>query len=250
VEYSVSPYPKTVSFIVLALNEADNIKKTVETIFDAVSHSHITDYELILVNDGSNDGTGELMEKIAFNENNIFVVHNKINQGFGSAYLKGIQIATKEYAMIIAGDNIMPSDSIKRILNSVGTTDIILPYMSDARHRNKLRAIASWIFARLINSISKTKIKYYNSMVVRQSLFSKIQVQSTGYTLQAECVIKFIRNRASFCEIAVSHGHEFSKKPNSHALKIKNLINVFLSLKKLIKELSKKNDFFLPPDLN
>ncbi len=236
-------YPKTVSFIVLALNEAPNIDRTVKTVINAVAESSVEDWELVLVNDGSNDGTGDLMDQIASKNYRIYVVHNEKNLGFGGAYLKGVEIVKKEYIMIIAGDNIMPAQSITQIINSIGISDMLLPYMTDAKYRDKVRSIGSWTFARIINILSGTKIRYYNSMVVRRALFSNIQVRATGYTLQAECVIKFIKNGATYYEIGVSHGHQHVIKTTSHALKPKNLLNVFVSLKNLFYELSvnKKN---------
>lgn len=241
---SSSFYPKTVSFIVLALNEALNIDRTVKTVVDAVADSSVEDWEMILVNDGSNDGTGDIMDRIALTNHRIHVVHNKTNLGFGAAYLKGVEFAKNEYLMIIAGDNIMPASSITQVINSIGKSDILLPYMTDSRYRDKVRSIGSWAFARIINIISGTKIRYYNSMVVRRVLFSGIHIRATGYTLQAECVIKFIKNGAKYYEIGVSHGHEHVNKTSSHALKPKNLLNVLVSLKNLLAELSASHKLF------
>jgi hypothetical protein len=61
-------------------------------------------------------------------------------------------------------------------------------------------------------------------------LFSSIKVDATGYTLQAECVNKFLARGATYFEIGVEHGHRLNRNSTSHALKIKNLKNVFSSL--------------------
>jgi glycosyltransferase involved in cell wall biosynthesis len=232
-------YPKTISFVVLALNEADNIEETVRTITSSAYLSDIDDFELILVNDGSSDQTGILMDGISGASEKIFVVHNTRNLGFGAAYLRGLEKARMEYIMIIAGDNIMPASSIREILNNLGETDMILPFMTDAVFRERIRAIGSWSFARLINLISGTKIRYYNSMVVRRRLFTDTVIESRGYTLQAECVIKFLRKGATYIEIGVPHGFEFVRKTSSHALRPRNLLNLVYSLFKLSKDLTR-----------
>jgi glycosyltransferase involved in cell wall biosynthesis len=227
-------FPKTVSFIVLALNEEKHIEQTVYTINDALAQSVIENYEIILVDDGSTDGTFQKMQNLKNIYPKISVINNQMNLGFGGAYLKGAAYSTMEYLMIIAGDNIMPAKSITRIIDSIGECDLVLPYMTDARFREPLRRIGSWVFARLINIISGTKIRYYNSMVVRSNLLKNLKVDARGYTLQAECVVRLIKGGANYSEIGVDHGHKSSQCTGSKALHPKNILNVLNSIIRLL----------------
>ena len=236
----MKPFNKSVSFVILALNEAANIHKTFLTVSDAVSRSKLEDYELIFVNDGSSDRTGDIMDEISRQFSRTRVIHNKHNLGFGAAYLEGVKISKKEYVMIIAGDNIMPTSSITAIIDSVGQIDMVLPYMLDAEYRQIIRRLGSWGFSRLINLIFGQNIHYYNSMVVRRDLFNKESISATGYSLQAECVLKFLKKGATYLEIGVDYGYRQTQFATSHALRWKNLKNLAISLTKLIAELKLK----------
>lgn len=235
---SNQPIPRSISFLVLALNEAVKIEETVKTVLKAAAASTIETYELVLVNDGSNDTTGEIMDRIAGCHDHIHVVHNHRNLGFGAAYLRGVEVATQEYVMIIAGDNIMPASSITAIIDQLGSTDIVLPYMIDANSREVMRRCGSWLFTQLVNLISGNKIRYYNGMVVRKSLFTGVNILATGYSLQAETVIKFLRGGATYSEIGVVCGHASAGKASSKALRLSNLANLLRSLLHLFSEIA------------
>lgn len=223
-------HPSTVSFIILALNEEYYIKNTIKTVLTAVESSSLSSFEIVMVDDGSTDRTGELMDEIAANLQNAKVIHHSTNRGLGSAYMSGIKVSTQEYIMIIAGDNIMPAKSITAIVDSVGKTDMVLPFMSDEKFRAPLRRYGSSGFTWVVNMMSGNRIKYYNGMVVRRSLFEGEVIESTGYSLMAECVLKFLNKSASYIEIGVPHGYPIADKPNSKALRLRNLCNVFISL--------------------
>jgi len=220
----------TLSFIVLALNEDGHIEKTFETVLGAAAGSRLSDFEVVLVDDGSTDRTGEIMDRLSQTGDNISVIHNPKNLGIGAAYLNGVKSATKEYIMIIAGDNIMPMESITRIVDMAGTTDMVLPYMTDDKFREPLRRYGSSGFTSLINFMSGHKIRYYNGMVVRRELFQGETIISTGYSLMAECVLKFLKKGATYLEIGVPHGYPLASKSNSKALRFNNLLNLVGSL--------------------
>lgn len=226
-------FPKTISFVVLALNEEPFIDNTIKSVLLAAKNSKISDYEIIMVNDGSSDRTGEIMDQIAERIPKSRTIHNPVNLGLGAAYLKGVKVSSLEYIMIIAGDNIMPTTSISEIASEIGMHDMVLPYMSDDQFREPIRRYGSSGFTWLINLMSGNKIKYYNGMVVRRILFDGEVIDSTGYSLMAECVLKFLKKGATYFEVGVAHGYPILAKPNSKALKLKNLKNLFFSLIKI-----------------
>jgi undecaprenyl-phosphate 4-deoxy-4-formamido-L-arabinose transferase len=94
---------KSVSLIIAAYNEEnilrDSLQYAVECL-DAV----FEDYELILVDDGSTDKTGEIMDAFAKEYNYVSVLHNLINLNFGASVQRGIAASTKEYITYNAAD--------------------------------------------------------------------------------------------------------------------------------------------------
>lgn len=69
-------------------NEAGNIERAVDELF---KHNHAV--ELLIVDDGSPDGTGELAEAIAKSNSKVSVMHRKSKEGLGAAYIAGFNYA-------------------------------------------------------------------------------------------------------------------------------------------------------------
>src|SRR5262245_4720131 len=118
----------TVSFVVPALNEELNIGPTVESIL-AMATGSCSDYELVLVDDGSTDTTGKVMDELAAKDKHLKVVHNARNLGYGGAFKAGAAAATKDYVVRVCADNVTPTEQIAKVLAEVGKADIVLPYL-------------------------------------------------------------------------------------------------------------------------
>ena len=214
----------SVSFIVPALNEEENIEATVDAIIAAVDASHVKEFEIVLVNDGSFDKTGQVMHAISARNSVIRVLDNHTNLGVGASFLKAVSQRYCEYVMLVAGDNVASVSSISNTISNLGSADIFLPYISNPEIRPIFRRMGSRAFTKLINLLFGLHIKYYQGAVLRRILLNEITVSSTGYVFFAEIVVKLIKNGATYEQGGIKH----TKAPhnNSSALKIKNLLCV------------------------
>ena len=121
----------SITLIVPALNEQRLITPTVEQIV-AETEGRFLDYEILLVNDGSTDDTGRLMDALAAGNPRIRVLHNDGNQGLGYSYRRGLAQARHEYVMLLCGDGGLPASSLPAIYTQIGTADIVIPHMRRA----------------------------------------------------------------------------------------------------------------------
>lgn len=71
---------------------------------DQVLSSITDDYEIIIIDDGSTDGSGELADQLAIDHQRIRVVHHSSNQGIGQVLLTGYREAQKDWISIIPSD--------------------------------------------------------------------------------------------------------------------------------------------------
>src|SRR5690349_15262924 len=85
-------------------NEAAAISGTVERARTALEGLGIAEYELIIVDDGSQDGTAELADGLAARLPRVRVVHHEINQGYGAALSTGFGAARYDWVMYTDGD--------------------------------------------------------------------------------------------------------------------------------------------------
>lgn len=223
------------SFIVLALNEEADIEDTVRTILEAVEDSRVSEYEIVLVNDGSTDGTGAIMEKLARRHDRIKVLHNEQNLGLGGAYKRGVHVAHCEYAMLVPGDNCIPASDITLALNHLGEADIILPYLTNPKLRPLGRRIASRAFTLIINTLFGLRIRYYQGMIPRREILDTITISTDSYAFLAEAVVKLIKAgysyvQAGFPNTPVAGGHSVALQP-------KRLWGVFVAIVNLVREM-------------
>ncbi|HUI07373.1 MAG TPA: glycosyltransferase family 2 protein [Verrucomicrobiae bacterium] len=228
----------TVSFVVTALNEEGNINATVDSIRSAIQ-GRLDDYEMILVNDGSTDRTGEVMEKLAASADRIQVVHNPKNLGFGGAFKSGAVRARKEYVVRICGDNAVPAEGIGVVLDRIGQADLVIPYIANPQFRSWGRRLGSRTFTKIINTCFGLSVHYYNHCVVfPRDLLNSITIVTNGFAYQAEAVVKLLKAGCSYVEVGVNDLPRFQGE--STALKPKNVLNVVRAIFSLNRAVRRK----------
>ena len=91
------------SIVIPAKNEAENIGPTVQAIRKAFRRKRWP-YEIVVVNDGSTDGTGKVVKKIADEDDGVRVIRNRDPYGFGNAIKKGLDKCKGEIVIIAMAD--------------------------------------------------------------------------------------------------------------------------------------------------
>jgi len=100
-------YPP-VSVIVPCYNEAGNIEETVEVL----TRINYPDYDIIAVNDGSSDSTGEILDAMAARFPRLRVVHLAKNQGKAMALRMGSMLSKAEFLICIDGDALLDEHTV------------------------------------------------------------------------------------------------------------------------------------------
>ncbi|MEE8297015.1 MAG: glycosyltransferase family 2 protein [Hyphomicrobium sp.] len=224
-----------ISFVIPALNEEGIIERTTREVV-AVARGRIHDYEIILIDDGSTDATGEVMDSLAASNERIRVLHNDRNLGLGASYKRGVEVARFEYLMMLCGDGGLPATSLPLILDAIGKADIVVPFIVNLKRiKTPSRYIISRCYTHLLNLLFQQNLKYYNGLPVHKLEFLKqIDIKSTGFGFQGEVLTKLLKAGCSFVEVGVD-GAEVTG--NSRALTRKNVINVSKTILLLVKEL-------------
>lgn len=224
----------SISIVIPALNEEVVLDGVVRDIEKQVT-AFFRDYEIILINDGSADKTGEIMDRLATELPNIRVLHNPRNIGLGASYKRGVEEARCTYLMMLCGDGGMPAASLPPIFSAVGSADIVAPYVTNLRTiKSPMRYFTSRVYTNLLNILFGQKIKYYNGLPVhRVDLLRQLRINSTGFAFQGEILTKLLRSGCSMTEVGVA-GAEMTR--NSSALRLKGLINIAKVLALLVWE--------------
>lgn len=117
-----------------------NIKAHIAVCIESILKQEYTDYELLLVDDGSTDGSGDLCDIYAKKDSRIQVIHKK-NGGVTSARRLGVVRAKGKYIGFIDGDDRIEADYYKRLMESASDTgaDIVMTgYWEEGTVRRKV----------------------------------------------------------------------------------------------------------------
>jgi glycosyltransferase involved in cell wall biosynthesis len=113
--------PISISLFFPCYNEQDNVKRVVEKAVEVLEGMG-ADFEVIVVNDGSADGTGEEADALAAADKRVRVVHHPQNMGYGAAVQSGIRNAKKELIFFTDGDGQFDIGEIKLLLPFIEQT--------------------------------------------------------------------------------------------------------------------------------
>jgi len=173
----------SLSLIITAYNEAPIIKDCVLTCIDSLN-LQFTDYELILINDASIDNTGQIMDSLSHEHEDIIVLHNSTNLNMGAAVQRGMKIAAKDYVAFNAADLPFDPAGYRDIICQASEADMIvverIKYNGTTFRRrlfSKLnQGIMHMLFPRLMKGFRDTN--YFQ--ITRKSALSKIMPHARG----------------------------------------------------------------------
>jgi dolichol-phosphate mannosyltransferase len=178
-------------------NEADNIEKFIGQVL-----SQTPDIEILIVDDNSPDGTGNIVEKLKASNPRVHLLRRAGKMGLGTAYVEGFRFAIKNgYDLIFEmdADFSHSPDEVPNILKKMETYDLVL----GSRYTNGVRVV-NWPIRRLLLSYSAnvyTRVitglaikdctagfKCFRRKVLESINLDKIK--SNGYAFQIEMTFK------------------------------------------------------------
>jgi len=112
------------SLVLPAHNEEPNIRKVVEEAAEVLPGA-FTDYEIVVVNDGSKDRTLEIAQALASENSHVRVVNHPVNQGYGAALTSGFNAATGDYIMFMDSDRQFDINDVHKLTPFVAEYDIV-----------------------------------------------------------------------------------------------------------------------------
>jgi len=220
---------RSLSVIVPAYCEAGNIVGTLENVSAALAGLSI-DAEVIVVDDGSTDGTGALVRDNAHRFPAVKLLVNERNMGFGWTYRRGVAAATRDHIVMVHGDNAWGADTLREFFSHVGEADVIIGYTRDMwKSRTWRRAAISKAFTRVVNLITGRRLQYYNGLQIHKAAVLKsLTIQSSGYGFQAEVLVKCLRRTRTFIEVPMDLMER--EQGDSKAFRVKNAVDVLRTL--------------------
>jgi glycosyltransferase involved in cell wall biosynthesis len=219
------PSSRSLSVVIPAYCEAQNIHATLDNVTRALVALGLA-HEVLVVDDGSNDGTADLVASHADRFPHVRLHVNDRNRGFGWSYRRGVEEAALDYIVMVHGDNAWGRATLQQFFARAGDADVIVGYTRAMfRSRTWTRAIVSKTFTQLLNLITRRRLRYYNGLQIHPAAVLKsLRIESAGYGFQAEVLVKSLRLTRTFIEVPMDLIER--KHGESKAFRLKNLIDV------------------------
>jgi glycosyltransferase involved in cell wall biosynthesis len=190
-----------------AYNDAPSLPALIHKTF-AVLERYVDDYEVVVVNDGSYDDTGAVLEGLSreFSPRLRVETHPE-NRGYGGALRTGFATATREFVFYTDGDGQYDVGELPRLLELVTPqTGLVNGYKlerHDPAHRIWIGTIYNFC-ARLLFRIRIRDIDC-DYRLIRRELLDRIHLTSTSGTICVELVRKLELSGCQVAEIGVHH---------------------------------------------
>jgi glycosyltransferase involved in cell wall biosynthesis len=195
-----------VSVFFPAFNDEDSIAKLIHEALE-VAPLITTDYEVIVVNDGSSDDTAAVLDDLASKEPRLRVIHHPCNRGYGGALRSGFESATKDLIFYTDGDGQYDVREMANLIPlMIEDVDVVTGYKikrSDSRRRIVLGAIYKFLARRMFGLPIRDVDCDFRLM--RREAIQNITLTSTSGVVCTEMVYKLSRAGYRFVETPVHH---------------------------------------------
>lgn len=192
---------RSLSVVITARNEVGNLRATVETVLGSIVDL-FEEYELVIVNDGSNDGTGTLADEIAQENPCIRVVHHTVSQGFAASYRDGVRLARMAHVGLVTGDNEMVPKSVRAAFEAVGQGDVVVPYQANQADRPLWRRILSRSFTFTVNTLFGLRLRYFQGPCIYPTAWAQaLPLTTRGFVLLTDMLVRTIKAGYTYVEV-------------------------------------------------
>ena len=195
----------SLSVIFPAFNEEANIRAVVEDACRIIP-KFAPVFEIIVVNDGSKDRTGEICDDLAMEFSDVHVVHHARNRGYGAALKTGIERARYDVIFFTDSDGQFDLREVATLLEQTDAYDIVAGYRA-RRHDPPHRLLFAWGWNILVRSVLRTKIRDIDCAfkAFKRHVFDSVQIHSAGAMVNAEIFAQASAFGMTVKELPVSH---------------------------------------------
>lgn len=183
---------ESLSIVVAAYDEVEALPRCVERTLEFLRR-HVVDGELLIVDDGSTDGTGALIDALAAREPLVRAFHLPRNLGMGAALLRGFAEARRDWVAMLPGDGQIDAFDLLALFAAhaaaAGAVDLVT-----TRYRNRrapiVRRVLSLGMRALTALIIGTRARSDGTYLIRRAVLDALSPRSHSFMLNQEIPIR------------------------------------------------------------
>ncbi len=189
-------------------------------------------FEIVIVDDGSADRTGEIAGRLGREDPAVRTIHHARNLGYGEALKSGFGAARGEWVFLMDADGQFDPAELPAFLEAAAAADFVVGYRpsrADPAHR----ALYAKIWARLMSLLLGVAVRDVDCAfkLMRRSYLERMHLEAGGAFLSAEMLAKARRMGARFAELPVRHLPRRAGASTGGSVRV--LVRAFLELGRL-----------------
>jgi glycosyltransferase involved in cell wall biosynthesis len=226
---------KSISAFFPVLNEEGTVEKLTLDLLE-VLRSRFKEVEVIIVDDGSTDRTGQIADRLQAQNNGwVRVIHHQQNRGYGNALKAGFEASRNDLVFFTDGDYQFDLKDLYPALSLIDACDVVAGYRVD-RQDPRLRLFLARGYNRLVRVLFGLKLRDIDCSfkLFRRPALEKIDIESRGYIIDTEIMVKAKKEGLRIKELGVRHLPRTSGKSK---VKMKHIFVTLHEISKLWKSI-------------
>jgi len=203
----VSGTVQQLSVVLPAYNEEANIERVVRDCF-AYLQVRVPEHELLVVNDGSRDRTGAILDGLRSEFPRLRPLHHPQNRGYGAALRTGFDAASKRFLFYMDGDGQFDIRDLDHLLPLATDEDHIVTGFRIERRDPFIRRLNAKLFGGwLVRIMLGVRVRDLNCAfkLIPKKVFERIVLESPGALINAELYGRAVRKGFGIKEVGVHH---------------------------------------------
>jgi len=181
-----------VSVVVPLYDEEQAVAELLSRIHEALSATGKS-FEILAVNDGSGDRTGEILASLPF----VRTIAHPYNKGNGAAIKSGIRAARGRLVVLLDGDGQHDPEDLPRLLERCGEYDLVIGSRKGSSPQSRSRRFANWIYNRVASYVAEHRIEDLTSgfrAARRDLLLRYLSLLPNRFSYPTTTTLAFIRS--------------------------------------------------------
>jgi len=202
--------------VVPAFNEAGAVRPTIVDLANSLADSGI-EHQILVVDDGSSDGTGEVLDELSTTLANVRVMRHRQNRGYGASLKTGIRAAVSDVVAITDADGTYPNERIPELYRKLvddGADMVVGARIGANVHIPLVRRPAKALLRYLANYLSGNKIPDLNSglrIMRKDPLVSCFPLVSDGFSFTTTTLLAFLARDQHVVYVPIDYEHRTGK---------------------------------------
>jgi glycosyltransferase involved in cell wall biosynthesis len=198
-------------------NEAANIPLFIQEALEVLPLV-AKQFEIIIVNDGSKDGSGAVADVFAEQDKRIRVIHHETNRGYGAALRSGFEAARYDWVFFTDGDLQFKLAQIKKFVQYSDRFSVVIGYRR-SRADGGIRAANARIFKLYIDILFRLHVTDIDCAfkLLKRSVLQQVKLESTGAFTSSELLYKLKKHGVIWKQLPVDHlPRQFGNPTGNH----------------------------------